>query len=84
MHQTICACEKPSCPADTGSFYVTVIDHGRHGFLLGPYADHETALENVNRGRELASAADPRAHWYGFGTARVPHDMKPPTSVFGI
>lgn len=53
----------------TRSFYVTVKDGKRYGFLLGPYGTHREALANVARGRDLANGADPRAAFYAFGTA---------------
>lgn len=52
-------------------FYVSVINGKRTGLLLGPFATHEEALDNVERGRELAIAADPFAHFYWFGTCRI-------------
>lgn len=61
-------------------FYVTVRerpDGGRHGFLLGPYGDHDAALAKVDLGRSLAVAADPRAHFYAYGTAKVTADALP-------
>ena len=53
-------------------FYVTVLDSGRTGFLLGPYPTHEEAKAQVERGRELANKADPWAGFYSFGTASLP------------
>lgn len=82
MHQPICTCEQPLCPADTGGFYVTVRDHDRTGWLLGPYQTHEDALANEPRARRLAADADPKAPWYAYGTARVKFGPLP-VSVFG-
>lgn len=82
MHQPVCACERPLCPAEGGGFYVTVVDGPRVGFLLGPYDAHEEALANVARGRALANDADPRAAFYGFGTVRRTDGRVLPT-VFG-
>lgn len=58
--------------APVGDFYVTVQDGGRTGFLLGPYADLRDALANVDRGRDMACAGSSRAHWYTYGTSRLP------------
>jgi hypothetical protein len=57
-----------------GDFYVTVRDAGRTGFLLGPYEEARDALAAVDRGRELACAADTtgRAWFYAYGTSRLP------------
>lgn len=55
-----------------GRFYATVADAGRTGWLLGPYDEHHAAISQVDRGRELACAADSRACFYAFGTARDP------------
>ena len=62
------------------SFYVTVVDDGRHGFLLGPYDTHSEAKDNVNRGRSLAEKSDVRAAFYGFGTAQAVDGKR---TVFG-
>jgi len=62
----------PACESshETGTlFYVSVLDGKRAGFLLGPYATHREALNQVDRGRTLAHGADPRAPFYAFGTA---------------
>lgn len=61
-------------------FYVTVADGPRVGFLLGPYADHQTAINNVGRGRDLANEADPRAAFYSFGTSSIKRERQ---TVFG-
>ena len=61
-------------------FYVTVVDGPRVGFLLGPYASHQDAINNVDRGRELANGADAFAHFYSFGTASIKQERK---TVFG-
>lgn len=79
-----CICERPECPSNGGRYYVTVRDHDRTGWLLGPYDTHAEALANVDRGNELACNADPRAHWYAFGTARITDPSAPlPATVFG-
>ena len=64
----------PDGPGDeTGKeFFVSVLDAARTGYLLGPYATHAEALANVDRGRKLADAADPRSPWYRFGTCGAP------------
>lgn len=66
-------------------YYVTIIRGKRVGFLLGPYPSHEDALENVDRGRELANDADSRSVFDAFGTSRW-KDLTtlPPKSVFGV
>jgi hypothetical protein len=69
-------------PKTKRSYYVTVRDDGRTGFLLGPYATHKAALTQVDRGRKLADEATPWAAFYAFGTSSVPAgtDVK---TVFG-
>ena len=67
--------------ADTkqGAYYVTVIDGGRVGRLLGPfYDDHAAALAMLDKVREKATEIDPRAHFYAFGTCRIPSDDSVP------
>jgi hypothetical protein len=63
-------------------FFVTVRDAGRTAFLLGPYATHEDALTEVERGRELAQNANTWAWFYAFGTASAPAGLVSRT-VFG-
>lgn len=53
-------------------YFVSVRDAGRTGYLLGPYRDHQAALANVERARNLAGAADPWSHFYSFGTCKAP------------
>ena len=64
-------------------FYVTVLDHDRTGFLLGPFISHADALANVERGRKLAESVNDRAIWYAYGTASAPHGTVIKT-VFGM
>jgi hypothetical protein len=45
---------------ETREFFVTVVDGPRYGFLLGPYATHEEALGQVDRGRKLANDSNDR------------------------
>lgn len=56
-------------------FYVTVIDAGRRGFLLGPFGSHKEAKSNVALGRKLAIEHNDRAWFYGYGTALVKRDI---------
>ena len=53
------------------SYYVTVQDNGRSGFLAGPFRTHGDALRMVEPTRKAAREVDDRAHWYAFGTARI-------------
>jgi hypothetical protein len=69
-------------PLTKRSYYVTVQDDGRTGFLLGPFKTHEEALAQVNRARDLADRADPFAAFYAFGTSSLPADATVKT-VFG-
>lgn len=78
-----CGCNKPHEPGT--SFFVSCIEDSgqrRNALLLGPYDTHEEALANVDRGRKLAEANDPKAHWYSFGTCSIngPTERK---GVFG-
>lgn len=56
-------------------YYVTVVDAGRYGFLLGPYRAKRTAKRNVERGRRMAIWHNDRAWFYGYGTGRVKADI---------
>lgn len=59
----------------TRDFYVSVRDAGRTGLLLGPYATHMEALDNVTRGKALAQEANWKAAFYAFGTCSLPKGM---------
>lgn len=63
-------------------YYVSVRSGKRTGLLLGPYATHEEALNNVKRGEALANKADAWSHFYAFGTVKI-NATNPPKSVFG-
>jgi len=62
----------PAVDRPGADFYVTVRDAGRTGWLLGPYATHQVALDNVQRGRDLANEWNAKAWFMAFGTASVP------------
>lgn len=63
-----------------GHYYVSVIDGPRQAFALGPFDTHLGALLKVGavrrNTRELTG--DPRAAFYGFGTARIDRCADPP------
>jgi hypothetical protein len=68
----------PTCPCgremghDAGSdFFVSTRSAGRVGLVLGPFASHDEALANVERGRGLAEKADAWSVFYEFGTLRI-------------
>lgn len=62
-----------------GAYYVTVVDGGRVARLAGPFMDdHAAALAMVDPVRRKAEELDPRAHWYAFGTCRMPSDDSVP------
>ncbi len=66
--------------APVRAFYVTIRSGSRVGYLLGPFERYDDALSSVQRGRDLATGADPFAAFDSFGTARAPLRK----SVFGI
>ncbi len=63
-------------------FYVTIVRDQRVGYLLGPYQGHQEAVNNVERGRKLACAADSWADFDAFGTASLSAN-KGRRTVFG-
>ena len=86
----LCPCER-NLPADhdvgTSEFFVTCVrDAGKSNQrtlpILGPYATHGEALENVDRGRKLAEAKDPWCAFDAFGTAKVEKGMS--KGVLGV
>lgn len=66
---------------DKRFYYVTVTSDNQKGFLLGPYNTHQAALNNVERGKELAYNNDNFAHFYAYGTAGSDTEIK---TVFGV
>ena len=52
-------------------FYVSVLDNGRSGMLLGPYATKADAESDVRTGKRLAEQVNSRAFWYAYGVTRV-------------
>ena len=59
------------------AYYVTVQDHGRTGFLAGPFNRHGDALATVGAANRAAQDVDPKACWYAFGTAHVKYGPLP-------
>lgn len=55
-----------------GFYYVSVRkDNGDTRLLSGPYVNnHAAALADVDTYKAKAIAADPKAHWYAYGTMR--------------
>lgn len=62
-----------------GYYYVSMVDGNRRALLLGPFKnDHRAALAMVNAVKRKAQELDPKAIWYGFGTARLQLGETPP------
>lgn len=51
-------------------FYVSAIDGRRRALVSGPYPSHRAALDDAPRVNRAVCELDPRAHFYGWGTAR--------------
>ncbi len=64
-------CAITSTPSGPEGFYVSVMDHGRSGMLLGPYATKADAESEVRAGKRLAEQVNSRAFWYAYGVTRV-------------
>jgi len=60
-----------------GNYYVSVVDAGRVGLLLGPFDNHPDALANVDRCRDYAQEINRQSFFYGFGTVRFDDYSKP-------
>lgn len=54
-----------------GPYYVSAIDAGKTYTMAGPYADHASALADVDRARDIASDHDGRAWFMSWGTVRI-------------
>ena len=55
-----------------GAYYVSVVDADRKALLAGPFDTHAEALALVEPTRKVANELDPKSHFYGFGTCRLP------------
>jgi len=63
---------------EPGNYYVSVVDSGRTGLLLGPFTQHVTALGWVDACRAHAEQVDHWAAFYAFGTVRMADDFTRP------
>jgi hypothetical protein len=61
-----------------GPYYVSAIDGSKWALVSGPYETHQEALDLVDKARRIAVSLDPRAHFAGFGTARIKDGSTPP------
>lgn len=53
------------------SYYVTVRDGERVGWLAGPFKRHGDALRMVAPAKKLAQELNSRGIWYAYGTTHV-------------
>ena len=72
MSEHVCTTEE--CP--TGVYFVTAIDGGTWWYMAGPYAEHAAALADVDKARTITCKHDGRAHFMGWGTARIKDDTE--------
>lgn len=61
-----------------GNYYVSVVDAGRVGLLLGPFVQHAEALARVDDCRRHAERIDLWSHFYAFGTVRLGSEFVKP------
>ena len=61
---------------DGPCYYVSVVDGERVCIAAGPFQTHEEALARVDEVKVLADKADPKAHWYAFGTCKAPNGWR--------
>lgn len=69
-HTLPCASEQEADPRE-GYYYVSVRDGARHGLLLGPFVEHQDALDWVDRVTAFVRARQPWSAFYAFGTCRI-------------
>ena len=60
-----------------GAYYCTVLDNSRVGFLAGPFATHQEALDTVPAAKAAAESVNNRAFWYAYGTVRLDNPIGP-------
>jgi hypothetical protein len=66
--------------ADTkpGPYWVTALEGSSRCFVMsGPYADHQRALDDVIKCRDIAADQDGRAWFMAWGTARMTDRAEP-------
>lgn len=74
-------CRCGSTHYQNASYYVSVADSGRVVLALGPFAEHDDALANVERvSRHVEERRNPqgRACWYSYGTVAMPCGYRVP------
>jgi hypothetical protein len=68
------------------AFYCTAIDPDRPNHpdgrrriacILGPYPDQATAEAHRHEAYEIATTADPWAHWWRFGVTKIEAEVLP-------
>ena len=57
-------------------FYVSVVNGKQWNALVGPFRIHRQALDLVERTRQEAEKVDPYAHFYEFGTVKMPNGFR--------
>ena len=57
-----------------GNYYVSAVDFYQTWLLLGPFRQHQKALDCVELVRSFAIKHEPRAAFYGFGTLCLKED----------
>lgn len=55
---------------DNPCYYVTVKDGNQYGFLLGPFAHHSQALNQVDIAKQYVKKHYAKGVFYSFGTAK--------------
>ena len=56
---------------DNECYYVSVIDGKRWGLVLGPFREHQDALDMVDTARDIAVALDGATWFYAWGTCKM-------------
>lgn len=55
---------------DEPCYYVSVIDGPNRAFVAGPFREHAAAISALEPARKIGCEVDPKASFYGWGTAR--------------
>jgi len=70
-HYTHTTAGEPVAPdPQPGYYYVSVRNGSQEGVLLGPFLEHQQALDWVETCRDYANQQEPWSHFYEFGTRR--------------
>ena len=61
---------------DNPCFYVSIVDGSRFAVVAGPFRTHPEALSMVDPAIKAGRDADPKSHFYAWGTVKMKNGRK--------